>query len=206
MAYTEAGKVNTRITLKHDIEANWVKATNFIPLKGEMIIYDPDTDSPFYRTKIGDGSTKINDLGFVDALVGTTKELTPRQVAEAAIIGKPICLYYDEIDGAEKYRMSFTSFNTYGFAEGAILMVGSSMVLGNTVYTIGSQNGSTWVYQTTDLSLKEETDGQIESLNGVIESLTKRISDLEVLINAVGLQYTASTDTVEFGKQVKYPL
>ena len=80
------------------------------------------------------------------------------------------------------------------------------MVLGNTVYTIGSQNGSTWVYQTTDLSLKEETDGQIESLNGVIESLTKRISDLEVLINAVGLQYTASTDTVEFGKQVKYPL
>ena len=60
MAYTEAGKFNTRITLKHDIEANWVKATNFIPLKGEIIIYDPDTESPFYRTKIG--ATRYNKM------------------------------------------------------------------------------------------------------------------------------------------------
>ena len=29
-----------RIVQKHDTSANWAKATNFIPLKGEIIIYD----------------------------------------------------------------------------------------------------------------------------------------------------------------------
>lgn len=76
MAYTEAGKFNTRITLKHDIEANWVKAKNFIPLAGELIIYDPDTDAPqpmtgsnsLPRIKIGDGKTPVNSLSFVSSL------------------------------------------------------------------------------------------------------------------------------------------
>ena len=34
---------NTRIINKHDIAANWAKATNFIPKKGELIVYDADT-------------------------------------------------------------------------------------------------------------------------------------------------------------------
>ena len=48
-----------RIIQKHDTQANWEKATNFIPLKGEIIIYDDLNDF-----KIGDGTTKINDLDF----------------------------------------------------------------------------------------------------------------------------------------------
>lgn len=51
-----------RIIQKHDTEANWKKATNFVPLKGEIIIYDD-----LNKIKIGDGSTKVNDLKFVDA-------------------------------------------------------------------------------------------------------------------------------------------
>ena len=31
---------NIRIVHKHDIEANWLKAENFIPKQGEIIIYD----------------------------------------------------------------------------------------------------------------------------------------------------------------------
>lgn len=54
----------TRIQHKHDIEENWLKATNFTPLDGEIIIYDPDTTYNYSRTKIGDGVTKINDLPF----------------------------------------------------------------------------------------------------------------------------------------------
>lgn len=64
MAYTEAGKFNTRITLKHDTEANWVKAKNFIPLEGEIIIYDADENYSYQRIKIGDGITKVNVLPF----------------------------------------------------------------------------------------------------------------------------------------------
>ena len=48
-----------RIVQKHDTSANWAKATNFIPLKGEIIIYDD-----LNKIKIGDGTTNVNDLGF----------------------------------------------------------------------------------------------------------------------------------------------
>ena len=29
-----------RIQIKHDLEENWEKAINFVPLAGELIIYD----------------------------------------------------------------------------------------------------------------------------------------------------------------------
>lgn len=52
------------VMLKHDIAANWAKAVNFVPQKGEMIIYD-DMDPPF---KIGDGIRNVNDLPFTGNL------------------------------------------------------------------------------------------------------------------------------------------
>lgn len=48
-----------RIVQKHDTKANWDKATNFVPLKGEIIIYDD-----LQKIKIGDGTTKVGDLTF----------------------------------------------------------------------------------------------------------------------------------------------
>ena len=53
--------VKTRIIQKHDSSANWAKATTFVPLKGEIIIYDD-----LGKVKIGDGTTKVNDLQFLD--------------------------------------------------------------------------------------------------------------------------------------------
>ena len=55
---------NIRIVHKHDIEENWLKATNFIPKQGELIIYDIDTEHNYERMKIGDGNTLVNDLPF----------------------------------------------------------------------------------------------------------------------------------------------
>ena len=57
---------NARIQHKHDIEANWSKATNFIPKAGELVIYDADENYTYARIKIGDGVTAINDLSFID--------------------------------------------------------------------------------------------------------------------------------------------
>lgn len=56
---------NTRIINKHDIAANWAKATNFIPKKGELIVYDADTTNTQPRLKIGDGTTTVINLPFV---------------------------------------------------------------------------------------------------------------------------------------------
>ena len=59
--------IKERIQLKNDTEANWNKARNFIPLRGEAIIYSADGAHPFSRLKIGDGTTPVIDLPFIDA-------------------------------------------------------------------------------------------------------------------------------------------
>ena len=60
----EQQRMSVRHIQKHDIEENWAKATNFIPLVGEIIVYDADETYNFARIKIGDGITKVNDLPF----------------------------------------------------------------------------------------------------------------------------------------------
>lgn len=59
-------KITSRIVHKHDTETNWNKATNFIPLKGELIVYDIDSTHDYERVKIGDGVTKVSALPFAD--------------------------------------------------------------------------------------------------------------------------------------------
>lgn len=56
--------VKGRITHKHDVEANWLKAVNFIPKAGEIIIYDVDDKYNYPRFKTGDGITSVNNLPF----------------------------------------------------------------------------------------------------------------------------------------------
>lgn len=60
-------KINSRIVHKHDIEANWLKAVNFIPYLGELIIYDIDDNYSYPRFKVGDGETNVNKLPFTSA-------------------------------------------------------------------------------------------------------------------------------------------
>lgn len=60
MATTQK-QVKTRIQQKHDTSENWGKATSFIPLKGEIIVYDD-----LGRIKVGDGMKTVSNLKFVD--------------------------------------------------------------------------------------------------------------------------------------------
>lgn len=57
--------INSRVIHKHDIEANWLKAIDFIPKQAEIIIYDIDSNYSYERFKIGDGITTVNALPFV---------------------------------------------------------------------------------------------------------------------------------------------
>lgn len=59
--------ISSRIIHKHDVEANWLKATNFTPLLGELIIYDTDDNYSYPRFKVGDGATNVNKLPFTSA-------------------------------------------------------------------------------------------------------------------------------------------
>lgn len=74
-----AKTINARLQQKHDIEANWDKATGFIPMIGEIIVYDKEIDDngnslslpegrttpyTYARIKIGDGKRNAHDLPF----------------------------------------------------------------------------------------------------------------------------------------------
>ena len=59
-------RFNTRIVHKHAVESDWLKATNFIPMQGEIIIYDKDSTYTYERIKIGDGRTVVSSLPFVN--------------------------------------------------------------------------------------------------------------------------------------------
>ena len=57
--------IKTRIVQKHAVESDWLKAVNFIPKQGELIIYDIDNDYNYERIKIGDGTTLVSNLPFL---------------------------------------------------------------------------------------------------------------------------------------------
>ena len=66
---------NTRIQHKIDTYENWNKAENFIPLKGEIIIYTTNENGdPEVKIKIGDGETNIRELEFLAGGSSATSE------------------------------------------------------------------------------------------------------------------------------------
>lgn len=79
--------IDARIKLKHDTTENWNNATGFIPMAGEVIVYD-DYETKTYTVeeygeqvvktvqipniKIGTGNAYVQDLAFIDE---KTKEI-----------------------------------------------------------------------------------------------------------------------------------
>lgn len=58
-----ANKVfNTRLQQKRATQAQWEATSGFIPLAGEIIIYEPDSNYNYPRMKVGDGVHTIAAL------------------------------------------------------------------------------------------------------------------------------------------------
>ena len=88
--------LNARIINKHDIEANWIKATGFVPKQGEIIIYDVDSTHTHERFKIGDGTTVVSSLPFADDALRASLET---QISEAiSKIPAQVQSDWDQID------------------------------------------------------------------------------------------------------------
>jgi hypothetical protein len=65
--------MKARVSQLHQTEAAWSRRPDFIPLAGEIIVFDADKQHRYVRLKIGDGviqadgtiiGTKLKDLPF----------------------------------------------------------------------------------------------------------------------------------------------
>lgn len=105
-------KLNTRIQQKADTKANWDKAVNFVPLKGEYIYY-----SDLNRAKVGDGVKKVGELPFLadsdthyttHAYVGVTNANS-----NAATTNGNTCLkVYDDTTRRAEFKISGSGATT----------------------------------------------------------------------------------------------
>lgn len=57
--------LSARMQQKIDTTANWAKATNFVPKKGEIIVYSDGGGVGIPKMKVGDGTTKVGNLKFI---------------------------------------------------------------------------------------------------------------------------------------------
>ena len=111
--------ISSRIVHKHDIEANWNKATNFIPKAGEIIVYDRDENYTYERIKIGDGETLIENLAFttlswnslLDKPDIVTKDYVENFVSNNAVLCSPQTLT-EEQKAQIRQNIGITSTNT----------------------------------------------------------------------------------------------
>ena len=53
----------TGVELIHT-ESGWSTST-YVPVHGEVVIYDKDNNHPYYRTKVGDGTNLVKNLPFM---------------------------------------------------------------------------------------------------------------------------------------------
>ena len=86
---------NVRIVHKHDTAENWSKANAFVPKQGELIIYDTDNNYAYERMKVGDGTTLVSDLPFIDESIVVSSD---RVTHENDLLSNIIDTYILDVD------------------------------------------------------------------------------------------------------------
>ena len=76
----EPRRIKTRVIQKHAQKSAWENTQDkFVPLEGELIVFDKDSTTLYPRLKIGDGKRNVNELPFITA-GAAEKLLTARKI------------------------------------------------------------------------------------------------------------------------------
>lgn len=139
--------IKSRIQHKHDTEANWQKATNFIPKSSELIVYDPDENYTYHRFKFGDGVQNVNDLPF-SSFSKSYNDLTdkPTIPSKAADIGA-VPLTGGTMTG--DLKVGSASIGKNGYVVGTWLQGTAVNHMTTAATKICVQDSSGWVYHRT---------------------------------------------------------
>ena len=141
--------LKTRVVLKHDTEANWNKATTFVPKKGEVIIYDPDSTHTYSRQKIGDGVKTVVALPFFENIgpvgpTGPTGSIGPQgpSGADGAVgpTGATGSVGPTGLPGKDITEIDISSIDTFlsdSPVSGSFGPYGTMIIYGRTVVNVG---------------------------------------------------------------------
>lgn len=154
-------KINSRIQQKHDVAANWAKATNFIPKKGEIIIYDAEYNASGEETqpvrfKIGDGSKTVNNLPFAVIDHSSDIETLEQEVANNS----------NEIS---KIKDGPTQVASAKISESAFLLLNSLKIIGRTI--VGAGDNEDEYNGRLPIVIRFDEDSFIKSINSVGSSV-----------------------------------
>ena len=138
--------LKTRMQQKIDTSQNWAKATNFVPLKGEICIY-----SDLHKMKIGDGTTKIGDLDFFETVASSTTLGSIKADAKTETDTVPARIDTDgklwvKVPDAPLIVTVTNAGNNTGTADYSSSEILAAVSAGREVYLRGSMNGITLVF------------------------------------------------------------
>lgn len=64
--------MKARVSQLHKTASEWQRHADWVPEAGEIIVYDPDDDTPYARVKIGDGKKTLKNLSFfIDSAIAS---------------------------------------------------------------------------------------------------------------------------------------
>ena len=180
---TSTNTIKTRVQLKSDTEANWKKSvlttdhpdgqktsgTSFVPLLGELIVFTADDAHPFSRLKVGNGSSNVLALPFIDA--GTLNgELLPEN---------EIAIY-----------QQYSAFPSPGVPNRLYIDLQTKKIYCNTDLG-GYTQLSNWTYTTTKTTVSRITNWSVgapttlEASNGILVATTGILPRLNYYDNEV---------------------
>lgn len=110
--------LNTRMQQKIDTTENWGKAVNFVPKKGEIIVYSDGGGIGVPKMKIGDGTTKVGSLKFIES---DGKLPTGRKIS----LGTAVSSTATEFDGSKDITIPVNSVSASYLSWGGRSLMGS---------------------------------------------------------------------------------
>jgi len=200
-------RIYGRAVQKHDVEANWLKATNFVPMQGEVIVYDIDENYNYERIKIGDGIQNVNALPFVDdvlraELVAQINDVDDRVDAVSALIGD--ASVSEQINVAlESHEVSWNDLNDRPFykepGEYITIIEEQTVTNGSTVTGEALRTGKTYIMTVNGVDYTCKSSYLIESGTTYIS-----ISDPYVMVESNdGLTVKTSGDSVVLSVKIQ---
>ena len=195
--------LQARIQNKCDTTANWAKATNFVPKKGEIIVYSDGGGVGILKMKVGDGATKVGSLKFIES---DGKLSTGRKIS----LGTAVDSTATEFDGSKDITIpinsvsaSYLSWGGRSIAE-AISPIDAALSYMHSANRLqfakpdgitieySTNGGSTW----TDYGASNSQ--KISLVSGLQTSLPlgKRTSDTTAITDALRITLNASNCNV----------